>query len=224
MNPRIRDAADLLRNKRNILIYSGAGLDADSGVPTFDERISDSLVDWGIDRWRNDAEWRREVWSMYSMYADLKPNAAHDAILQLVDAGVADHVTSNVTGLSVGATELCGSAMELELEWVNGERLTRPNVTFIGEHLPSGPMEEYFWLQARMDALLIVGASPLIGIWMAAALHAKANDIPIVVINKNPEPIWSEFTDVMIQDSAVSALPKLVGLLQSDVQAQGGEL
>lgn len=160
---------------------------------------------------------------MYAMYADLKPNAAHDAILKLVDHGVADHVTSNVTGLSLEATELCGSAMELEFETYNDEVIARPKVTFLGEHLPERAMDDYFWLQARMDALLVVGASPLIGIWMAAAFHAQANDIPIVVINQKPEPVWSQFTDVMIQDSAASALPKLVGLLGYEVQAEGGE-
>jgi NAD-dependent deacetylase len=218
---RIRKAAELLRGKRDILVYSGAGLDAGSGIPTFDIRESDAIVDWGIKKWREYSEWREQVWDMYPQLLQAKPNPGHVAILQLVDSGLADHVTSNVTGLSVGALELCGNAKRVTTDLSTG--LNRPDVVFMGETFPEDVMREYWSIADRADALVIVGASPLIGLWETAVVTALTNDIPIIVINRNPEPDWQAFADVIIKAPAEQALPKLVAQLDLPVQATGGE-
>lgn len=208
---RIGQAAELLSDKKNILVFTGAGLDEDSGVPTFDERKNDSIKDWGITRWRDDPKWRAEVWSMYGMFAELTPHAGHDAIEELGWSGLTcAHVTTNVTGLSPDAIELCGSATRIVMDDTG---LMRPDVVFIGEGLDDEATDEYDEACDEMDALLVVGASPLIAFWWHALIVANLNGLPIVVINNDPEDIWTENADVLIKARAINALPALVNTL-----------
>src|SRR5918995_2319305 len=94
--------AILQQRPRSVVVFTGAGVSADSGIPTF--RGASGL-------WRNfrpedlatPEAFRRDpklVWEWYEWRRDLirnaKPNAAHEAIACLSDAVV---VTQNVDNL-----------------------------------------------------------------------------------------------------------------------------
>src|SRR5215212_6292764 len=91
---------------RLVVVFTGAGVSADSGIPTF--RGEDGL-------WRNfraedlatPAAFARDpllVWQWYEwrrgLIREAKPNAAHEAVARLPDAVV---VTQNVDGLHARA-------------------------------------------------------------------------------------------------------------------------
>ena len=112
----IEEAIDAIRTTRprNVVVMTGAGVSADSGIPTF--RGAGGL-------WRNfraedlatPQAFQRDprlVWEWYEwrrgLIRDAKPNAAHEAIARLGDAVI---VTQNVDGLHARA----GSADIVEL-------------------------------------------------------------------------------------------------------------
>jgi NAD-dependent deacetylase len=104
----IRHAADVLAHAHHILVFTGAGISVESGIPDF--RGPDGLwsrVDPGlfeIHRYLTDADARREVWRVHLSgelsISDIRPNAAHRAVVDLWKEGhTAGCVTQNIDGL-----------------------------------------------------------------------------------------------------------------------------
>lgn len=118
MSGATEDAARaLLERARRILVLTGAGISAESGVPTF--RGEGGL--WRSHRPEELATpeaFARDpvlVWSWYQWRRDLvagcAPNAGHDALARLALAGRAHLVTQNVDGLhELAAERAAGSA------------------------------------------------------------------------------------------------------------------
>lgn len=59
----VEAAVATLKGRSKIVVFSGSGLSAASGIPTFSDE-HDPLTDFGIERWEQDAEWRPEVWRL----------------------------------------------------------------------------------------------------------------------------------------------------------------
>jgi len=103
-------AVEILRPAERILVFTGAGISTESGIPDF--RGPDGLWtkvdpdDLHIDRYRANPELRRRGWKMHldgelwGARSSVMPNLGHHAIKRLADherlAGV---VTQNVDGL-----------------------------------------------------------------------------------------------------------------------------
>jgi NAD-dependent deacetylase len=112
-------AADLLRHAKSVAVLTGAGVSAESGVPTF--RASDGL--WEGHRIEDVATpfaFRRDprlVWQFYNLrranVARVKPNPGHYALAKLEERWGEDWtlVTQNVDGLHRAA----GSRNVLEI-------------------------------------------------------------------------------------------------------------
>jgi NAD-dependent deacetylase len=123
MDP-IDRAAGALGDRRRILVFTGAGISTESGIPDF--RGPDGVwtrvdpAEFTIDRYLAAAETRIRVWEMRAGSGSLaaKPNRAHRAIVTLWRTGrMAGCVTQNIDGLHQKAglptdavVELHGSA------------------------------------------------------------------------------------------------------------------
>ena len=103
-------AVDVLAAAELILVFSGAGLSTESGIPDF--RGPDGLWtrvdpdDFTIDRYRTNRDLRVRGWRMHlegelwGARSKVEPNAGHRAIVTLNEAGrLAGVVTQNVDGL-----------------------------------------------------------------------------------------------------------------------------
>lgn len=110
MEEKVAEAAEVLGDAEQILVFSGAGLSTESGIPDF--RGPDGLWtkvdpdDFTIDRYRENAELRIRGWKMHlegelwGARSAVKPNTGHKAIARLREAGrLAGVVTQNVDGL-----------------------------------------------------------------------------------------------------------------------------
>lgn len=110
MPGKIEEAAAVLSDAEQILVFSGAGLSTESGIPDF--RGPDGLwtrvdpEDFTIDRYRENEELRIRSWRMHvegelwGARSSVTPNAGHRAIFRLREAGrLAGVVTQNVDGL-----------------------------------------------------------------------------------------------------------------------------
>lgn len=118
----VLQAVSILEKADRILVFSGAGISTESGIPDFrgPEGLWTKLDpdDFHIDRYRSDREIRVRSWAAHANgerwgEASPQPNRGHRAIVELAVAGrLAGVVTQNIDGLQQEA----GLAPELIAE------------------------------------------------------------------------------------------------------------
>jgi NAD-dependent deacetylase len=233
-------ARAMLREAKRIAVLTGAGISAESGIPTF--RGAGGL--WKHFRAEDLATpeaFRRDprlCWEWYdwrrSIIAGVKPNAGHYALVELERRGGAfTLITQNVDGLHTAAgsksiLEVHGSIWKLRCtecakEWSDRSvplalpprcaecgGLARPGVVWFGENL-----DPAIWAAAERavsgcDVLLVVGTSALVYPAAGLAPLARSRDSKIIEVNLEPTPV-SEFVDIAFTGPAGEILPQLVG-------------
>lgn len=110
MSEKVAEAAQALKEAEQILVFSGAGLSTESGIPDF--RGPNGLWtkvdpdDFTIDKYRTNRDLRVRGWKMHvngelwGARSTVEPNKGHEAIARLRRAGrLAGVVTQNVDGL-----------------------------------------------------------------------------------------------------------------------------
>lgn len=120
--------AELIKQAQKIVVFTGAGVSTESGIPDFrgpagiwKERDPD---DFTIEKFLSSAESRKEQWRLFmelGFAMDAKPNAAHYAITELDKMGKLDCViTQNVDNLHQKAGVPCDKVFELHgnMQWV----------------------------------------------------------------------------------------------------------
>ena len=113
VNTVVARAARLLQPARKILVFSGAGISTESGIPDF--RGPNGLWtrmdpdDFTIDRYLQDPEVRQRSWMMHQQgflggMLEARPNRAHHAVVRLWEHDrMAGCVTQNIDGLHQAA-------------------------------------------------------------------------------------------------------------------------
>lgn len=215
MNESFIRAAELLLKSHYICVLTGAGVSAESGVPTF--RASDGLWEgYAIGDVATPEGWRRDpqlVWDFYharrATAGSVQPNPGHDA-LATIEAKFGDRftlATQNVDGLhqragSVNVLELhgclrrtrctdCGAVADRLLEPLppmprcECGHPVRPDIVWFGEMLPQGIWAKAEAAARSCDLFLIVGTSAVV--YPAAGLirTAKARRTPAAVVEFN---------------------------------------
>ena len=106
----IDQAISALADRTNILVFTGAGISTESGIPDFRgphgiwKRVDPA--DYTHDRYVNDPEFRVNTWGnrFSSPLLDAAPNEAHYAVTRLWESGrVVGCVTQNIDGLHAAA-------------------------------------------------------------------------------------------------------------------------
>lgn len=233
------EARARLASARAITILTGAGISADSGVPTF--RGADGL-------WRNfraeelatpEAFERdpRLVWEWYSWRRELiatkQPNDAHRAIASL-ESRVKDFwlITQNVDGLhrAAGSTKLseihgniwmvrctaCGAVTEnhqvpLPLLPHCGRcgGLLRPHIVWFGESLHEEDLTRCANQLQACDVLLVIGTSGVVYPAAGFASIAREAGAYVIEVNLDPTP-QSHLVDIALRGRAKELVPLLL--------------
>lgn len=237
--PTEADVSARLRAAERIVVLTGAGVSAESGVPTFrgpgglwrNHRPEDLATPRAFARdpllvWEWYA-WRRET------MAPLPPNPAHHALAAL-EARSAQFLlaTQNVDGLHARAgsrrmVELHGSIWRLRCVGCaqTGEdrrvplpslpprcacgSLLRPDVVWFGEVLPERALSAAFAAAREADVVLVVGTSSIV--YPAAALPqvARAEGAFVVEVNSEPTPL-TPLVHASFRGAAAAVVPALV--------------
>jgi len=229
-----------LRNCSSLLVLTGAGVSAESGIPTF--RGTDGL--WKKYRAEDLASPEafqknpQLVWEWYEYRRNLiekaTPNAAHRAITQLEE--LFPHfllVTQNVDGLHLKA----GSGKVIELHGNifrsrcsrNGSVVKetaksgfpprcecgaylRPDVVWFGESLPVDAVKRAFEFATKCAAMIVAGTSGVVEPAASLPSVAKRHGAWLLEINVEPTPV-TRFADESIFGEAGKILPWIVEML-----------
>lgn len=232
-------AAHALAAARQVTVFSGAGISAESGVATFrdsgglweNHRIEDVATPEALRR--NPVK----VWEFYEMrrrsIGTVEPNPGHLALAELESSHEVVTATQNIDGLHQRAgsrrvLEIHGSLWRAHcLEACGHEEnpfpypaaaipppcrcgsLLRPSVVLFGELLPSGVFEEAIEFASQSDVTLVVGTSG--AVWPAAGIPIAAREAGSFVIEVNP--VETELTaalDLALRGPSGEILPRLV--------------
>lgn len=224
---------------RSIAVLTGAGISADSGVPTF--RGADGL-------WRNvraeelatpEAFKRnpRLVWEWYNWRRELiatkQPNDAHKAIVGL-ERRCPDFwlITQNVDGLhrDAGSRKLseihgniwkvrctrCGTVEDnrdvpitILPSCPHCKALLRPHIVWFGESLFAHDLDHCSKALQHCDVLLVIGTSGIVDPAAGFASAAKEAGAFVAEINLDRTP-QSSLVDVSLQGRAKDFVPLLL--------------
>ncbi len=235
----IAQVTQRLAQAKSVAFVTGAGISADSGVPTF--RGPEGL-------WRNfrpeelaspDAFERdpRLVWEWYNWRRELiatkAPNPAHVALAE-IERRIADCwlITQNVDGLhrDAGSTRLseihgniwkvrctsCGRVEEnrqvpipILPQCAACSGLVRPHIVWFGESLDPADITRSYAALNTCELLLIVGTSGVVYPAAGFASVAKAAGAFVVEINLDPTPNTG-IVDISLQGRAKDIVPALV--------------
>ena len=233
----IETARDLLAASASIVAFSGAGLSAESGVPTFRDAQTGLWAKYdptrlaSPDGFADDAELVVN-WYNYrrGVLAGAQPNPAHRALAARPDI---INVTQNVDDLlhRAGATDVvqlhgsiardrchnhCGCEDEIDLSNPPGLRACstcgapmRPAVVWFGEPLPTDVWERAMQLCIDSEVLLVIGTSAVV--YPAAGLIGVARETGsrIIVVNTQPSEA-SRLADIELFGPAGDVLPQIL--------------
>jgi NAD-dependent deacetylase len=194
-----------LRDARHICILTGAGVSAESGVPTFREAqdglwakhdphdlatpdafLADPVLVWRWYRWRRD------------LVSEAEPNPGHHAIARL-----AELVPRSLrVGDPTTAVPLCSDC---------GSNL-RPGVVWFGESIPERALHESCAAATDCDVFLSIGTSSLVYPAAGLADLAKQNGATVAEVNPNPTMNDHSFDYALAGNSGV-IMPELVNCL-----------
>ena len=228
-----------------IVVFTGAGVSADSGISTF--RDSDGL--WANYRIEDVctpealARNRAQVIEFYNIRRrelfSVEPNAAHRAIAELEQYFDVEVVTQNVDNLheragSTRVTHLHGELMKLRSErnpelivpiegWeqtldarAEDGALLRPHIVFFGESVPM--FDAATRIAASADVMIVVGTS--LAVYPAASLvrYARAG-VPVYVVDPgNPDVAMIRNPLTHIKARAAVGMPALAEKLINELK------
>ncbi|HEU4995984.1 MAG TPA: NAD-dependent deacylase [Gemmatimonadaceae bacterium] len=236
----LEHAAATLRRSTSVVVFTGAGVSAESGLPTFRSGANAMWKDDDVARYANPRGYRAhaaDAWRWYCMRvqkaAEVEPNAGHLAIAE-IERRVKDFVlvTQNVDGLhqragSRNVVELHGSLRQVRcfdcgvaFRWppLPAEPrckrcggLLRPNVVFFEEQLPVDAIERAREVAERCDVFIAAGTSNLV--WPAREIpdYARSCGADVFIVNVDMEGQTPASEHVLhLVGQAGDVLPRLV--------------
>lgn len=230
---------DSLCKAGHVVVLTGAGVSAESGVPTFRDAQSGLWARYQPEELATPEAFRRNprlVWDWYTwrreLVAALQPNPGHYALAEMARYTHLTLITQNVDGLhqkagSPEVIELHGNLQRVKCQeedrvvesWGDQKEvpprcprcggLLRPDVVWFGEALPQEALESAWAAAESCELFFSVGTSSQVQ--PAASLPYLAYDrgVPVIEINPN-ETTLTPYSAYFLRGRSGEILPELV--------------
>ena len=225
--------------KKKIIILTGAGISAESGLKTF--RDADGLWEgYNIEDVATPEAWQRDPTLVQQFYNERRkaviaaqPNAAHLALIKLEEKFETLIITQNIDDLHerAGAKAVMhlhgeitfarssknpallykieGDAIEMGALCELGSQL-RPHVVWFGEAVPM--ITKAMHEMSKAEIVILIGSS--LAVYPAAGLlELVKSDVPIYVVDPKIPTVNLPNPIIKIQEKASIAIPLLVAQL-----------
>ncbi|MGB5620783.1 MAG: NAD-dependent deacylase [Desulfobacterales bacterium] len=236
-----QDVAELLLTLKTCVALTGAGISAESGIPTFRSKDGlwekyDPMVYASIEVFRRDPSkyWqiRGDFIRDYDTYT---PNAAHRALVEMEQMGIVRQViTQNIDGLhrkagSRKVIEIHGSLREIICQQCGRTYLApnipednpphcgcggvlKPNTVLFGEQLPPEALEVAIRESSTCRVMLVIGTSAVV--YPAAHLPAIAKQHDAIIVEINIERAFPD-ADHIVLEKAGTAMARILEAIKT---------
>lgn len=227
--------------KKKLVIFTGSGISAESGIKTF--RDSDGLWEnYNVDDVASIDGWRRNRKLVIDFYNErrkhlstVSPNSAHTDLVELERDYDVTIITQNVDDLheragSSNILHLHGELVTMKacgngevFEWPQEVELTisstapdgsalRPNIVWFGEQVPN--MSKACKIASEADIFVVIGSS--LQVYPAASLLGYVDDTsPIYIIDPNVVGSITNYDNMIhIKEVATEGVKKLIEYLK----------
>ena len=209
--------------KKKLVVLTGAGISAESGIKTF--RDSDGLWEGhNVNDVATPEGWQRNPELVLDFYnqrrkqlKEVQPNLGHQILAELENDFEVSIITQNVDNLhekagSSNVLHLHGELLKVRsttnrnyiLDWEtdlnfgdldNKGNQLRPHIVWFGEEVPA--LEKAVSIVEKADILIIIGTS--LQVYPAASLMNFADaTIPVFYIDPNPAAIYNIPNDIKV--------------------------
>jgi NAD-dependent deacetylase len=240
--PEMEETARRLKEAQTIAVLTGAGVSAESGIPTF--RGEEGLWHkYRAEELANPEAFARDpklVWEWYDwrrgIVGEARPNPAHETLARWGERFPLSLITQNIDGLHRAAgsrdfIELHGCIWRVRCTGCRGifdhtthplpeipprceecGEIVRPDIVWFGETLPPDALEGAVRQSQQCDLFFALGTSSVVQ--PAASLPLLAKQMGACVVEVNPEetPI-SHVADLVLRGPAGEVLPAVDALL-----------
>lgn len=243
MAPTIPSALiDLLDRSAHIVVLTGSGTSAESGIPTFRDAQTGLWEQYRPEDLATPEAFARDpelVWNWYAwrrqLVAEAEPNDGHRAIAELTALAMKlTLITQNVDGLHqrAGSDEIIefhGNIMrtrcteghpaatiprsiEMPPRCFKCGAMLRPDVVWFGESIQEFALERALDATKSCDVFLAIGTSAQVQPAASLAMLAKQRGATLVEINPAQTPL-SDIADFALTGRSGEILPALVHAL-----------
>ncbi len=180
------------------------------------------------------------IFSLRKITDKAEPNAGHKALARLEEIGLLKAViTQNIDNLHQAAgnsrvIEFHGNAKRLECLNCGADYgadeieiadtppncrkcdfILKPSFIFFGEMIPPHSLRESQELAGVADAILVIGTSAVVQPASLLPHMAKQNGACVIEMNLERTALTSSITDIFLQGSIGTTLPKLVSMVEN---------
>jgi NAD-dependent deacetylase len=240
MENNISKVAGIIRNTKNLIAFTGAGISVESGIPSFRgegglwSKYDPHILDLDTFYSRTKECWVKIKEIFYDYWGKSDPNPAHYALAKLEEKGfLKGIVTMNIDNLhqKAGSKKViefhgtldkmvciqCGrkyatSGVKLDVlpPKCSCGGVLKPDFIFFGEGIPEDAYRESFALAKKADAVLVIGTTGEVTPASYIPAIAKQSGAKIIEINPKASAYTNGTTDVFIQEKAGKALTAIV--------------
>jgi NAD-dependent deacetylase len=222
---------DLLEKSNYIVVYTGAGMSTESGLPDFRSANTGLWEKEDPTKIASTEALNRDVEKFFQFYRervlgvkDCKPHKGHDILAKWEKDGLIQSIiTQNVDGFhseagSKNVMELHGTLQKVHCETCKKEYgnemyesesfycecggKLRPSIVLFGEGLPEETFMRAVQESENADLFIVLGSSLTVTPANQFPLIAKENGAKLLIVNMDPTH-FDELADIVINDKKI---------------------